>query len=56
MKRHYIENGGLPEQFGERLDCYKMIIGANCLSFFAKSDQQGSYDCVRGELMKIEAK
>lgn len=56
IKQHYIDSGRLPENFEERIDCYKMIIGANCLSFYAKSDQQGSYDYVRGELMKIEAK
>lgn len=56
IRQHYIENGGLPGHYVERIDCYKMIIGTNCLSFFAKSDQQGSYDFVRGELMKIEAK
>lgn len=56
IKQHYIDTTGLPEHFDERIDCYKMIIGANCLSFFAKSDQQGSYDYVKRELMKIEAK
>jgi len=54
IRQHYIDIGQLPEHFEKRIDCYKMIIGANCLSFFAKSDQQGSYDYVRGELMKIE--
>ncbi len=56
IKQHYVDTGQLPENFDERIDCYKMIIGANCLSFFAKSDQRGSYDYVRGELMKIDAK
>lgn len=56
IKHHYIDTGGLPQHFDERIDCYKMIIGTNCLSFFSKSDQKDSYDYVRGELMKIDAK
>ncbi len=56
IQQHYINTVGLPEHFDERIDCYKMIIGTNCLSFFAKSDQQGSYDFVRSELMKIKEK
>lgn len=56
IKQHYIDIGQLPEHFDERVDCYKMIIGLNSLSFYAKSDQRGSYDYARGELMKIEAK
>lgn len=56
IKQHYIDKDGkLPEHFQERLDCYKMIIGANCLNFFAKSGQQDSYGYVRGELLKLEA-
>lgn len=56
IKQQYVQNGQLPEYFDERVDCYKMIIGTNCLSFFAKSDQKGSYDFARGELLKIDAK
>lgn len=56
IKKHYVDTDQLPEHFEERIKCYKMIIGANCLSFFAKSDQQGSYDYVRGELMKMREK
>ncbi len=57
IKQYYVDRDGqLPEYFQERIVCYKMIIGANCLSFYAKSDQQGSYDYVRSELMKIDTK
>ncbi len=56
IKQHYVDTGQLPEHFEERVDCYKMIIGANSMSFFAKSNQPGSYDFVRNELVKIESK
>jgi hygromycin-B 4-O-kinase len=56
IKQHYIDNAGLPEHFEERIDCYKMIIGANCLSYFAKSANKDGYEYVQGELMKIEVK
>lgn len=54
IKQHYVDIGQLPEHFEERVECYKMIIGTNCLSFYAKSDQKGSYEYARGELMKLE--
>lgn len=53
-QQHYSQHGGVPESFQERIDCYKMIIGTNCLSFYAKSNQRHKYDFVRGELLKIE--
>ncbi len=56
MRQQYVDNNRLPESFDERIDCYKMIIGVNCLGFFAKSGQQAGYDYARRELMKIDAK
>lgn len=54
IRRYYLDKGQLLEHYDERIDCYKMIIGANCMSFFAKSDQEGSYKFVRDELLKIK--
>lgn len=54
IRQHYLAKGQLPEHYDERIDCYKMIIGANCMSFFAKSDQESSYKYVRNVLLKIK--
>ncbi len=54
MRQYYQTQGQLPDNYDERIDCYKMIIGANCMSFFAKSDQENSYKFVRGELLKLK--
>lgn len=53
IKQYYIDGDGLPENFDERINCYKMIIGANCLSFFAKSNQPDSYKFVRNQLLEM---
>jgi hygromycin-B 4-O-kinase len=44
FKLHYEDRGRLPANFDERLICYKLIIGANSLAFFAKSGQPEKYD------------
>lgn len=54
IRRHYIDKGQLPKHYDERIGCYKMIISANCMSFFAKSGQKDKYDYVRDELAKIK--
>lgn len=55
IRQHYIDTDQLPENFEERVNCYKMIIGINSLTFFAKSDQKDSYGFVRKELIKLES-
>ena len=54
MKQHYIDTNQLPEYFDERINCYKMIIGVNSMSFFAKSGQEDSYSYTRDRLQEIE--
>jgi hygromycin-B 4-O-kinase len=53
IKQHYIKQGRLPDNFDERLACYKLIIGANSMSFFAKSEQEDKYRWARDEVIKI---
>jgi hygromycin-B 4-O-kinase len=54
IKQYYADQNRLPEHFEERIVCYKMIIAANSMSFFAKSDQKDKYDYARNELLKID--
>lgn len=56
IKQYYQEQGHLPEHFDERLTCYKLVIGANSMSFFAKSEQQEKYKWARDEVVKLGPK
>lgn len=47
FSRHYKEQGRLPTNFDQRLTCYKLIIAANSLAFFAKSEQQEKYNFLK---------
>lgn len=42
-KRSYERNGGLPENFRERINCYRLLNTYGGLWFYAYSDQQESY-------------
>lgn len=53
FKQHYIELNQMPEHFEARINCYKMIIGVNSMSFYAKSNQRQSYAFVRDQLLSI---
>lgn len=53
IQQLYVDQDRLPRDFEERIVCYKMIIAANCMSFFAKSDQEDKYDYVRDQLLKV---
>lgn len=44
FRKHYDEQGKLPDDFDQRLICYKLLIGLNSLGFFARSRQKEKYD------------
>jgi len=53
FKDYYLQNGGLPNHFDERIKCYKLITGANSMAFFAKSNQPEKFKFAMGELESI---
>lgn len=54
IKQYYIDQDALTKDFEERIICYKMIIAANCMSFFAMSRQEDKYNYVRDQLLKMK--
>jgi hygromycin-B 4-O-kinase len=54
IKQFYVDKKRLPEHFNDRLICYKVIIAANSMSFFAKSDQEDKYIWARDEIVKLD--
>ena len=50
---HYKNKGRLPEDFTQRLTCYKLLTGLSSLGFFARSRQAESYEYVRGIVDRI---
>lgn len=40
FRQHYDDHGRLPNNFDERVQCYKLITGSTGLAFFAKSGQK----------------
>jgi hygromycin-B 4-O-kinase len=54
FRQHYAQQNRLPDNFNERLTCYKLIIGANSLAFFAKSGQPEKYDYTKDILTGLK--
>jgi len=54
FKRHYEAQDQLPENYHERVACYKLIIGTKSLRFFAKSNQSGKYDFAKQAIANIK--
>lgn len=52
LEQYYTDQNRQPQDFEERIVCYQMIIAANCMSFFAKSNQEDKYIYVRDQLLK----
>jgi hygromycin-B 4-O-kinase len=43
FRDYYLDNGGLPDNFEERIMCYKLLRAYGSLWFYAYSDQEDSY-------------
>lgn len=54
IRQYYQEQDRMANYFDERLACYKLIIGANSMSFFAKSEQEEKYKWARDKVLKLE--
>jgi hygromycin-B 4-O-kinase len=54
FRQHYEDQGHLSANFDERLICYKLIVGANSLAFFAKSEQPEKYAYAKKLLAEIQ--
>lgn len=54
FRQHYDDQGRLPDNFDERIQCYKLITGSTGLAFFAKSGQQEKYEHAKKILGEIK--
>ncbi len=54
FRQHYADQDRLPDNFDERIKCYKLISGSTGLAFFAKSDQKDKYDYAKQIIASIE--
>lgn len=54
FRDYYREQGTLPDDFDQRLVCYKLLIGVGSLGFFARSRQKQPYLDTIGIIDRIE--
>lgn len=54
FKEHYRQSGGIPDNFDERILCYKLHCGLSALWFMAYSGQKQSYNTVMRIVNRIK--
>ncbi len=53
FREHYKKEGRLPDNYKERVFCYKLQIGLGSMNFYARSRQKDKYDFAKGVVERM---